>query len=454
MRLRVFAACVLCRLTHTVLRLLGRGGTALPGKLALRVCPQLLGAVSRGVQVVLVTGTNGKTTTTGMLCAMLDELGLPYFTNRAGANLASGIASEFVAHATLSGRARLPRAVIECDEGALRLVAGPLSPAVIVVTNVFRDQLDRYGEVTHTLASIRAGILTAPESVVCLNADCSLTASLAGDVPNRVCFFGLNEGGCCTGTDVSDAPRCIRCGEAYTYRYRTYAHLGGFVCPRCGYARPEPDVAITHILQADPEGSSAEFSCAGETFPVHVALPSVYNLCNGAAALTAVYALGLDVKTAAGALAGMRAVFGRMETLSLGGQPVRIVLIKNPAGCDRALDYLSSVPGPYLPVFCLNDRIADGTDVSWIWDVDFSRLIDTHTFSRAIVYGTRAGDMRLRLKYAGLPDEDMVCPTGLDELLELLRQSDLPVYILPNYTAMLEVRERIAAESGEKKYWQ
>ena len=454
MRLRVFCACLAARASRAVLRLLGRGGTALPGKLALRVCPDLLGQVSRGVQTVLITGTNGKTTTTRMLCAMYDGLGLSYFTNRSGANLASGLAAVYLDNAALTGRPKCTRAVIECDEGALRQVSGRLRPAVIVVTNVFRDQLDRYGEVTHTLESIRAGILAAPEATVCLNADCSLTASLAGDVPNPVRFFGLDVPCEATAAGVSDAPRCIRCGGAYQYRYHTYAHLGGFYCPHCGYARPEPDTAVTGLTALRPDGSTARFRCGDDELSADISLPSVYNVCNAAAALCAAGALGLPVRRAAETLGGVRAGFGRMEVLPVGRHEARIILVKNPAGCDRALDYLATIPGDFLAVFCLNDKTADGTDVSWIWDADYERLIARGTVREAVVYGTRAGDMRLRLKYAGLDDAHIRCAADLDELMQWMRQADRPVYLLPNYTSLLEVRERIAAESGGRKFWE
>ena len=454
MRPRVFCACLAARASRAALRLLGRGGTALPGKLALRVCPDLLGQVSRGVQTVLITGTNGKTTTTRMLCAMYDGLGLTYFTNRSGANLASGLAAVYLDNATLTGRPKCTRAVIECDEGALRQVSGRLHPAAIVVTNVFRDQLDRYGEVTHTLESIRAGILAAPEATVCLNADCSLTASLADDVPNPVRFFGLNVPCDATAAGVSDAPRCIRCGGAYQYRYHTYAHLGGFFCPQCGYERPEPDTAVTELTELRPDGSTARFRCGEEEISADISLPSVYNVCNAAAALCAAEALGLPVGRAAETLGGVRAGFGRMEMLPVGQHEARIILVKNPAGCDRALDYLATIPGDFLAVFCLNDKTADGTDVSWIWDADYERLIARGTVREAVVYGTRAGDMRLRLKYAGLDDACIRCAASLDELMQWMQQADKPVYLLPNYTSLLEVRERIAAESGGRKFWE
>ena len=234
--MRLFFAILICKLTRLALRLAGRGGTALPGKLALRVCPDMLSKLSHGVTTVMVTGTNGKTTTCRMLEQMLRDAGRDCFANRSGSNLERGIAADFAANASLFGRPKRRCAVIECDEAAFRRVCGEIKPAVAVVTNVFRDQLDRYGEVTHTLSGIREGLRSSPSTQVCLNADCSLTASLAPDAPDRVRFFGM-DADLGRAAAVSDAPRCIFCGAEYEYDYHTFAHLGGFRCPKCGYSR-------------------------------------------------------------------------------------------------------------------------------------------------------------------------------------------------------------------------
>ncbi len=451
MMLRVVFACALCRGVRGVLRLFGRGGTSLPGKLALRVCPDILRRTAEGVETVLVTGTNGKTTSVKMLCRALESLDVRLFTNRSGANLTAGIAAEFIANASLAGRARRRHAVIECDEAALKHVAAAVRPRVIVVTNIFRDQLDRYGEVTHTLSEIREGILAAPEAVLCLNADCSLTASLGGDTPNPRFFYGVNvpagEGG-----EISDTPRCLRCGSRYEYDWHSYAHLGAFRCPACGYSRPAPDLAVT-AAESSGGGTAAQFVCGCRSFGAQIALPSLYNVYNAAAALTAVHALGLSEEQAAPSLADAEAGFGRMELLRVGATEVHIILVKNPAGCDRALEYLASVPGPYRAVFCLNDRLADGTDVSWIWDADYERYLAAAKPVSLSVYGARAGDMRLRLKYAGADDAVVETLPDLDALMRFVREAETPVYLLPNYTSMLEVRGRLARAAGGRRFW-
>ena len=451
--MRLFFAILICKLTRLALRLAGRGGTALPGKLALRVCPDMLSKLSHGVTTVMVTGTNGKTTTCRMLEQMLRDAGRDCFANRSGSNLERGIAADFAANASLFGRPKRRCAVIECDEAAFRRVCGEIKPAVAVVTNVFRDQLDRYGEVTHTLSGIREGLRSSPSTQVCLNADCSLTASLAPDAPDRVRFFGM-DADLGRAAAVSDAPRCIFCGAEYEYDYHTFAHLGGFRCPKCGYSRTAPDVAVVEVDSLEPDSSLAELRVDGEYLPAAVSLPAAYNLYNAAAAVAAATALGIEAKAAVRSLAHIESGFGRMERFELDGTQVTMVLVKNPAGCDRAIDYLAALPGEVTAVFCLNDEIADGTDVSWIWDAAFERLFEPGCKPRPlIVSGIRAEDMRLRLKYAGAAEEDVRLIHGVTELNDLIAKCSGGVCILPTYTAMLPLRAELASRCGRKEFW-
>jgi len=451
--MKLVLALILCKLTRFFLRLFGRGGTALPGKVALRVCPDMLTRLSKTVRTVMITGTNGKTTTSRMTEKMLHDAGYSYFANRSGSNLERGIAAEFAQNATIFGKMKKEYAVLECDEAAFRTVAEKVNPAVVVVTNVFRDQLDRYGEVTHTLENIRAGIETIPGAVLCLNADCSLTASLSDGVPNALRPFGMDVA-LENGAEVSDAPRCIRCGARYEYDYRTFAHLGGFRCPDCGYKRGKPAVSVARVQAFLPEGSQVDFRVDGELIPGYVGLPAAYNLYNAAAALAAATAMGVPAGSAVASLAEVKSGFGRMESFLLGNVRVKVILVKNPAGCDRALDYLSGLRGDFMAAFCLNDNLADGTDISWIWDAGFERLFAEGPGPKLVVSGTRAEDMRLRLKYAGA-DENMVRLIRNDEeLIQTAAQSSVPVYILPTYTAMLPIRRALSKRCGGREFWE
>ena len=457
MNLRAILAILLCKALRLVSRLLHRGGTAMPGRWALKLCPNLLELLAKDVKSVAITGTNGKTTSSRMIEQAFSEKGLNYFANRSGANLISGITTEFVMNAGLTGRPRKEYAVIECDEAAARKVFSQLKPRVVVVTNLFRDQLDRYGEVTHTLENIRVAMQGAPEAVLCLNADCSLTASLADDLPNKVVYFGINQGAAPSRPkpEISDATHCIRCKTEYEYDYISYGHLGGFRCPKCGYRRHKADFAVTDITEQRPDGSTVVMDIQGEKRIVNVNLPAMYNIYNAVGAVTAAVEMGLDADTAVKALADFQCGFGRMEQFKLGKAGTRMMLVKNPAGCNQVIEFLENIKEKFILVVCLNDRGADGTDVSWIWDADFEGLTSLGGYlDRVIVSGDRAGDMRVRIKYAGIPDEHISMQRNYEELVKWIEQQDMPVFIMPTYTAMLELRQVVIKHCGGADFWE
>ena len=456
MKIRVILAMLICKALRLVSRILHRGGTAMPGRVALKLCPGLLGVLAENVKVVAITGTNGKTTSARMVEAAFADEGKNYFANRSGANLISGITTEFAMNSTLTGRCRREYAVIECDEAAAVRVFGQLKPRVIVVTNLFRDQLDRYGEVTHTLENIRTAVSAVPDAVLCLNADCSLTSSLALELPNRVVYFGIVKGAAPShkATELSDASHCIRCKAEYEYDYISYGHLGGFRCPNCGYARHAADFAVTDIVEQGANGSTVVMSMRGEKRIVSVNLPAMYNIYNAAGAAAAIVEMGLGTDAAVKALSGFKCGFGRMEQFDLGGG-TKIMLVKNPAGCNQVVEFLQNIKEKFVLVVCLNDRGADGTDISWIWDVDFEELTAlSGRLQRVIVSGDRAADMRIRIKYAGIDDAAIETQTDYAKLVEWIAGQELPVYIMPTYTAMLELREAVIRHCGGSEFWE
>ena len=457
MSFRAFLAICLCKLLRLFSRLLHRGGTAMPGRWALKLCPNLLSILARGVKTVAITGTNGKTTTSRMVEQGFAEAGLSYFANRSGANLISGITTEFVMNATFFGKCRKEYAVIECDEAAAVKVFPQLRPRVVVVLNLFRDQLDRYGEVTHTLGNIRTALDSLPEPIcVLLNGDCSLTASLAEDTRHRCRFFGIDRGAVPSGkkSELSDASHCIRCKTEYEYDYITYGHLGGFRCPKCGYRRGEAAYAVTAIPEQRADGSSIALRLRGEAFLAQVNLPALYNVYNAVAAIAAMSEMGIPTATAIEAVASFRCGFGRMEDFALGKAGAKVMLVKNPAGCNQVLDFLQNVKEKFLLVICLNDRGADGTDVSWIWDADFERLCElAGRLERVIVSGDRAADMAVRVKYAGIDPRFVSVERDYEKLVEGLAAQERPVYMIPTYTAMLELRETLIRRCGGDEFW-
>jgi len=456
MTFRAFLAICLCKLLRLLSRLLHRGGTAMPGRWALKVCPDLLTILARNVKTVAITGTNGKTTSARMVEEAFREKGMSYFANRSGANLVSGITTEFVMNSTLTGKCRREYAVIECDEAAAVKAFGMLKPRIIVVTNLFRDQLDRYGEVTHTLENIRKGIQGAPEAKLCLNADCSLTASLADDLPNEVVFFGVNKGAAPSAgkSELSDASHCIRCKTEYDYDYITFAHLGGFRCPHCGYQRRNPDYAVIDIPEQRPDGSSAVLSVRGKRCLAEINLPAMYNIYNAIGAITAVTEAGLGLDTAIAAVGKFKCGFGRMENFALGKGGAKVMLVKNPAGCNQVLDFLQNIKEKFILVVCLNDRGADGTDISWIWDAEFEKLCAlAGRLERVIVSGDRAADMAVRVKYAGIDTRFVSIEHDYEKIVTELGAQEKPVYMIPTYTALLELREVLVRHCGGDEFW-
>lgn len=456
MKVRVILAVILCRVLRFLSRVLHRGGTAMPGRWAVRICPDLLSYLAKNVKIIAVTGTNGKTSTCRMIETAFQEQGVSYLSNRSGANLMSGVVTEFVMNSTLTGRCRKEYAVIECDEAASKTIFPQLRPDIILVTNLFRDQLDRYGEVTHTLENIRTAILGVPEALLCLNADCSLTSSLALDLPNRAVYYGMDQGAVPSRNkpEISDATHCIRCKTEYEYSYITYAHLGGFRCPHCGYQRPEADYAVTKVLSLRSDSSSVLIRFHGENHRVDINLPALYNIYNAAGALSAMLELGIQTENAICALAEVHCGFGRMEQFSIGGG-LRLMLVKNPAGCNQVLEFLQGVQNDFILVVCLNDHAADGTDVSWIWDADFEKLSSLLPHLKHIyVSGDRAADMHVRIKYAGIDESFLSEERNYETLVHLLSEHSESIFVMPTYTALLELRTVIVRHTGGAEFWE
>ncbi len=435
------------------------GGTSLPGKLLIRLEPDAISELSRRLVrgSVVISATNGKTTTAAMVASVLDRAGVRVVHNRAGANMAGGVATALVAAAGPGGRIDGELGLFELDEFWLDRVAPQLKPRGMLLGNLFRDQLDRYGELD-TIADRWAAVTASPagrETRLVLNADDPLIADLGRDAPH-VTYFGVEDPSVAIPEmqHASDSKHCRRCGAAYVYDVVYLGHLGVYRCPSCGAERPAPAVAAEHVSLEGTRGSSFSLVTPGGRASVELPLPGLYNVYNalGAAALCLSLDVGLDVVVAG--LRSVRAAFGRAERIAVGDVEIQVLLIKNPAGANEILRTLVLEPDALDLLAILNDRTADGHDVSWVWDADFEVLASR--VRRVTCAGTRAAELAVRLKYAGVPSECLhVVPGVAAALDEAVASSDGGrLYVLPTYTALLELRSELAHRGHAVPFWE
>lgn len=428
-----------------MLRLFNFGATSLPGALALKICPDILGYAAKNVDIIAVTGTNGKTTSARIIERALQNSGRSVCANRSGANLMPGITAELIMNKRLSGSVKCESAVIECDEAACRLVLGKLRPHVLLVTNLFRDQLDRYGTVTYPRDCIAAGLRDTPETIAVINADCPMAASVSRLCQNKTVYYGLGEHKkTCVGSGEDDT--CPVCGKRLGYKGLSYANLGVFSCS-CGFARSKPDVSAESVF---PDGSFI-LRADGDKTVCAPALPGLYNVYNSVGAVAAAVACGVPLKQAADAAQDFDCGFGRMESFPLGKRGARMILIKNAAAADQTLNEVCRAPGEKTLVLAVNDRTADGTDISWLDEADFGMLARRGKIMRVYVCGYRAEAAEKRLKRENIPCQSC---GNYDKLIESLRDEDNFIFILPTYTAMLELRAKLVRRLGGKNFWE
>jgi UDP-N-acetylmuramyl tripeptide synthase len=447
------AKIAIARTAGALSRRSGRGATSLPGKLLMRMEPHAIGRLAGRLRdgSAVISATNGKTTTAAMVAGILERSGTRLVHNRAGANMAGGVASSLLSAARrggIDGDAGL----FEVDEFWLDQVVLELRPRALLLANLFRDQLDRYGELETIADRWEATVAAAPSTRLVLNADDPLVADLGRDRAH-VTYFGVQDDGVAlTGmAHASDSKHCRRCGAPYVYDAVYMAHLGRYHCPNGHSDRPQPDVFATGVVLDGTRGARFELHLGGERAHVDLPLPGLYNVYNalGAAALT--QALGAGLPEIVAGLEATRAAFGRAETVLIAGRELAILLVKNPAGANEVLRTLALDDGDLDVLAILNDRTADGRDVSWIWDADFEQLAGR--VRRVTCSGTRAAELALRLKYAGVPSERLHVVPDLDRGLDdALADGEGRLVALPTYTAMLALRallvERGAAQGS------
>jgi lipid II isoglutaminyl synthase (glutamine-hydrolysing) len=450
--MRLALELALARSAGRLSRLAGRGGgTTLPGKILTSLDPSALstlaGRLPKGTAVV--SATNGKTTTASLVAAILSPR-VRLAHNRSGANLVSGVTS------TLIDARDAELGLFEVDEGAFPAVARRIRPRAICLGNLFRDQLDRYGELESIAERWRAAVAELPEgATLVVNADDPQVGDLATIRPGSV-TFGLDDLRQARASlqHAADSKYCLRCGAPYVYAAAYVGHLGDYSCPACGHGRPALDVAARAVELHGLDAVSFDLVLSEETRRVRVALPGVYNVYNALAAAALARALGATPDEITAGLAEARPAFGRAERIDVEGRSLLILTIKNPAGANEVVRTLVAAGAPKLAVIALNDAIADGRDVSWIWDADLEPLLEA--LERLVVTGSRAAELALRCTYAGFPTEKLeIVPdlaAALDRGLELTPDGS-ELTVLPTYTAMLALRKIVSERGYAHSYW-
>jgi len=428
------------------------GGTTVPGKLLWKLDPgavdRLAARLPRGS--ALISATNGKTTTAAMAARILAP-SVRLAHNRSGANLVSGVAS------TLLAARDAELGLFEVDEAALPEVARRLRPRAVLLGNLFRDQLDRYGELELLAGRWREMVreLTSDASLV-VNGDDPQLGDLARERPGST-VFGLDDPRHASAElqHAADSKWCIRCGTPYVYAAAYIGHLGDYRCPACGHARPTLDVLAREIELDGLESASFELVTPEGTRSVELGVPGLYNVYNALAAASLARALDVSLDAIQAGLQDFSAAFGRFERIAIGERSLLVLLIKNPAGANEVVRTLLAGTKPRLLLVALNDEIADGRDVSWIWDVDFEPLLGG--LERLVASGERAAELALRFKYAGLPTDAIEVVPSLEEALDRgleLTPAHGELVALPTYTAMLGLRDLVARRGFVKPYWE
>ena len=445
------------------IRRLGRGGgTAAPGLVADRLDPAMLTKLAARLPEgnIVVAGTNGKTTTSRMAADLCEAHGWRVVHNRSGSNLVRGVAAAFAERSSLGGRPDGVVGVIEADEAALPEIVARVHPRVVLLTNLFRDQLDRYGELDTIIRKWRPALQGLPAtSTVVVDVDDPALAMLTDGLAAQRVAFGMRGliYRLAALPHAADSGRCPRCGADLRYEALYVSHLGEWACPGCGVERPKLAVAGEDVRLRGVDSLTMTLVIGDGRWPLEVGVPGLYNAYNALAAAAVGQALNIAPATTQRTLAAFRSAFGRIERLQLRGRTLTIALVKNPVGFDEVLRML--VTDGYLEtptLIAINDLAADGRDVSWLWDVDFE-LLGGDRGATVATTGLRGADMANRLKYAGVaPARLQALPEGIAGALDAF-VSALPEggqgYVLPTYTAMLELREVLARLGAVESFW-
>lgn len=423
---------------HNVLK----GGTSFPGKFAMKIDPEVLNSLAKGYETIIVTGTNGKTMTTALIVEALKKKYGDILTNPSGSNMQQGIVTAFLAHK--NKRAKKKIAVLEVDEANVKMVTKLLHPSVFVLTNIFRDQMDRYGEIYTTYDKILKGINMHPDALVIANGDAPIFNSR--ELKNKVIYYGFDDKADREqmAPANTDSLLCPKCQHILHYKNRSYSNLGKYYCPNCDFKRPKLSYRMNRILSQSPQSSTFEID--NTTISLHIG--GTYNIYNALAAYAVGNELGVSPQQIAHALSSNdEKVFGRQEVIKIGDKELTLVLIKNPVGLDQVLDMIKTDTEPFSLAVLLNANYADGIDTSWIWDGSFESL-PFDKIPAILTGGERYRDITFRLRVAGVPEENFSQEEKLPDVLENIKKMPTKhIYVLATYTAVLQLR-KLLSEQG------
>ncbi|MBE7036952.1 MAG: DUF1727 domain-containing protein, partial [Ruminococcaceae bacterium] len=423
----------------------------LPWQVAFKICPNILTLLSKQVtkEIVVVCGTNGKTTTNNLLAAYIRKAGHSLVSNEYGANMLWGVCCAFAEKATLFGKIKAEYACLEVDEASCVKVFRYMKPTTIVITNLFRDQLDRYGEIDMTVDFIRRALEMAPEAKLILNGDDPLVAQF-GEKTNRLCYYmAIDEDTVSGMSEAKEGKFCSFCGQELSYEYHHYSQLGKFNCTACGFSRKSPDFTVSGVSLKN--GVNFTLTYKGETIPVSSRFRGLYSVYNIALSYGAARLILEEKPDYESVLSAYRPQVGRMEEFLVGGKTVVLNMAKNPAGFNQALDAVLQDDREKDLLLAVNDLPQDGMDISWLWDVDFERL-EKAKIRRLIVTGMRADELMLRMKYAGFTEEKQEKVKDIRKAAESLVSGDAAVcYGLANYSSVFTLQGVIKEMEGGDK---
>ncbi|MTB42384.1 DUF1727 domain-containing protein [Streptococcus uberis] len=444
MKMKTLMGITAGKTAQTLLKSMGRGSTY-PGKLALQFDKNILDTLAKDYEIVVVTGTNGKTLTTALTVGILKEAYGQVLTNPSGANMITGIVSSFLT--AKKGKSGKKIAVLEIDEASLPRITQYIKPSLFVFTNIFRDQMDRYGEIYTTYQLIIDGAKNAPEATILANGDSPLFASK--ELVNPVKYYGFN-------TEDhepqlahynTEGILCPKCQAILQYRLNTYANLGHYICLNCDFKRPKLDYQLSALTKTT--NVSSAFVIDGQEYSINVG--GLYNIYNALAAVSVAEFFGLSPEQIKAGFEKSRAVFGRQETFNIGDKSCTLVLIKNPVGASQALEMIKLADYPFSLSVLLNANYADGIDTSWIWDANFE-LIQEMDITEINAGGVRHSEIARRLRVSGYDSSKISEKESLEEVMQAIeKQESKHAYILATYTAMLAFRELLASRHVVRK---